>query len=251
MTPDPLMTVRADLHVHTALSPCGDDEMSPPAIVDAALAAGLDVIAVCDHNAAGNTGAVGEAAGSRLTVISGIEITTAEEVHIVGLFPTSTAAANAADEVRETLPVADDDYTRFFGEQYLMSADGTIYGREPRALAMATSLSLDEAVGLIRRYGGLVIAAHIDRPTFGVIAQLGFFPYEAGFDAVELSRHVPAGSPTIDGYAAYGLPVVRSSDSHYLEDVGCVATEFGLAAPTFRELVLALKHREGRVLTDA
>jgi len=251
VTPDPLMTVRADLHVHTALSPCGDDEMSPPAIVDAALAAGLDVIAVCDHNAAGNTGAVGEAAGSRLTVISGIEITTAEEVHIVGLFPTSTGRRQRADEVRETLPVADDDYTRFFGEQYLMSADGTIYGREPRALAMATSLSLDEAVGLIRAIGGLVIAAHIDRRPSASSRSSGFFPYEAGFDAVELSRHVPADSPTIDGYAAYGLPVVRSSDSHYLEDVGCVATEFGLAAPTFRELVLALKHREGRVLTDA
>jgi len=106
VTSDPFMTVRADLHVHTALSPCGDDEMSPPAIVDAALAAGLGLIAVCDHNAAGNTGAVGEAAGSRLSVISGIEITTAEEVHVVGLFPTVTAAANAADEVRETLPVA-------------------------------------------------------------------------------------------------------------------------------------------------
>jgi PHP family Zn ribbon phosphoesterase len=246
-----MMTVRADLHVHTALSPCGDDEMSPPAIVDAALAAGLDVIAVCDHNAAGNTGAVGEAAGSRLTVISGIEVTTTEEVHIVGLFPTVTAAANAANEVRETLPVADDDYTRFFGEQYLMYADGTIYGTEPRALALATSLSLDEAVELIKRYGGLVVAAHIDRPTFGVIAQLGFFPHEAGFDAVELSRHVPAGSPAADGYAGYGLPVVRSSDSHYLEDIGCVSTLFGLAAPTFSELVLALKHREGRVLTDA
>jgi predicted metal-dependent phosphoesterase TrpH len=101
----------ADLHVHTALSPCGDDEMSPPAIVDAALAAGLDMIAVCDHNAAGNAAAVGEAAGSRLTVISGIEITTAEEVHVVGPLPHRRAAANAADEVRETLPVADDDYT--------------------------------------------------------------------------------------------------------------------------------------------
>jgi len=245
------MTVRADLHVHTALSPCGDDEMSPPAIVDAALAAGLDVIAVCDHNAAGNTGAVGEAAGSRLTVISGIEITTAEEVHIVGLFPTSTAAANAADEVRETLPVADDDYTRFFGEQYLMSADGTVYGHDAHALALATALRLDEAVELIKRFGGLVVAAHVDRPTFGVVSQLGFFPFEAGFDAVELSRHAPAGSPAAAACAEYRLPVMRSSDSHYLEDVGCVATALTLEAPTFAELVLAVAHRQGRIVADA
>jgi predicted metal-dependent phosphoesterase TrpH len=91
VSPDDVKTLLADFHVHTALSPCGDDEMSPPAIVDAALAAGLDMIAVCDHNAAGNTRAVGEAAGARLAVISGIEITTVEEVHVIGLFPTAAA----------------------------------------------------------------------------------------------------------------------------------------------------------------
>jgi hypothetical protein len=246
-----MMSVRADLHVHTALSPCGDEEMSPPAIVDAALAAGLDMIAVCDHNSAGNASAVGEAAGGRLTVIAGMEITTVEEVHIVGLFPTTAAAANAADEVRRSLPPADGDYTRFFGEQYLMSADGTVYGREPHALALATVLRLDEAVALIKRFGGLVVAAHIDRPTFGVIAQLGFFPHEAGFDAVELSRHAPAGSPAAAACAAYRLPVVRSSDSHYLEDVGCVATDLTLEAPTYPELVLAVKHSRGRMIADA
>ena len=190
-----MRTLRADLHVHTALSPCGGDEMSPPAIVDAALAAGLDMIAVCDHNAAGNAGAVGEAAGARLAVIAGMEITTVEEAHVVGLFPTAAAAANAADEVRATLPAVDDDYTRFFGEQFLMSAEGIVRGAETRALALATPLRLDEVVALIKRYGGLAVAAHIDRPTFGVIAQLGFFPFQAGFDAVELSRYAPPGSP--------------------------------------------------------
>ena len=244
-------TLRADLHIHTALSPCGDPEMSPPAIVEAALAADLDMIAVCDHNAAGNARAVAEAAGGRLAVIAGMEVTTAEEVHVVGLFPTVAAAANAADEVRATLPATDADYTRFFGEQYLMSADGTVYGHEPHALATATSLSLDGAVGLIKRFGGLVVAAHVDRPTFGVITQLGFFPYEAGFDGVELSRHAPPGSPAAVATAEYGLPVVRSSDSHYLEDVGCVATGFTLAAPTFAELALAFKRRQGRSVADA
>ena len=244
-------TLRADLHVHTALSPCGDDEMSPPAIVEAALEAGLDMIAVCDHNAAGNVRAVAAAAGGRLGVLAGMEITTAEEVHVVGLFPTVAAAVNAADEVHETLPPTDADYTRFFGEQYLMSADGTVYGHEPHALATATSLSLDGTVDLIRRFGGLVVAAHVDRPTFGVITQLGFFPFEAGFDAVELSRHAPPGSPAAVATAGYGLPVLRSSDSHYLEDVGCVATGVTLEAPTFAELALAFKTRQGRTVVDA
>ena len=123
------MTVRADLHVHTALSPCGDDEMTPPAIVDAALAAGLrHDRRLRPQRARQHRRRPARPPASRLTVLAGIEITTAEECHVVGLFPTVPAAANAADEVRETLPVADDDYTRFFGEQYVLSADGTIYG---------------------------------------------------------------------------------------------------------------------------
>jgi hypothetical protein len=225
--------------------------MSPPAIVDAALAAGLDMIAVCDHNAAGNVRAVGQAAGARLAVIAGMEVTSAEEAHVIGLFPTAAAALNAADEVRGLLPAVDDDYTRFFGEQYLMSADGTICGEERHALALATPLPLDAVVELVRRFGGLVVAAHVDRPTFGVVSQLGFFPFDAGFDAVELSRHAPPGSPAALTGAGYGLPVVRSSDSHYLEDVGCVATGLLLEEPTFAELALAVHRREGRSVTDA
>jgi PHP family Zn ribbon phosphoesterase len=251
VSPDDVKTLLADFHVHTALSPCGDDEMSPPAIVDAALAAGLDMIAVCDHNAAGNTRAVGEAAGARLAVISGIEITTVEEVHVIGLFPTAAAAANAAGEVCATLPPTDDDYTRFFGEQYLMDAAGTVCGNERHALALATSLRLDEAVALVKRFGGLVVAAHIDRPTFGVIAQLGFFPFEAGFDAVELSRYAPAGSPAAAACAEYGLPVIHCSDSHYLADVGCATTTLTLEAPTFAEVALAVRTAQGRAVVNA
>ncbi len=246
-----MKTFRADLHVHTALSPCGGDEMTPPAIVAAALAAGLDMIAVCDHNAAGNVRAVGAAAGARLAVIAGIEITTAEEVHVVGLFPTAGAAATAADEVGALLPPCDNDYTKFFGEQWLCDAEGRIRGSEARALALATSLTLDAAIELIQRYGGLAVAAHIDRPAFGVVTQLGFFPFEAGFAAIELSRRVAPGSEDEARFADYGLPMLRSSDSHYLEDVGAIATALTLDAPTFAELALAVRRREGRTVTGA
>ena len=94
------------------------------------------------------------------------------------------------------------------------------------------------------------MAAHIDRLAFGVIAQLGFFPYDAGFDAVELSRHVVSGL-AVAGYAEHRLPVLHASDSHYLEDVGCVATDLTLEAPTYPELVLAVKHSRGRMIADA
>jgi hypothetical protein len=245
-----VQAVRADLHVHTALSPCGGGEMSPPAIVAAALAAGLQMIGICDHNTAGNARAVSEAAGTHLTVICGMEIMTVEEVHLLGLFPSDTTASLAADEVCALLPETDDAYLRFFGEQQLMAADGTVYGRESRALAYPTSLRLEDAIELIRRFGGLAVAAHIDRLAFGVIAQLGFFPYDAGFDAVELSRHVVSGL-AVAGYAEHRLPVLHASDSHYLDEVGCVATELRLAEPTFAELKLAVKGQQGRRVADA
>jgi PHP family Zn ribbon phosphoesterase len=241
----------ADLHVHTALSPCADAEMTPPAIVAAALAEGLAMIAVCDHNSAGNVAAVQEAAGARLAVLAGMEITTAEECHVVGLFPDAAAAAAAGAEVGATLGPIDDGYETFFGEQRLLDAGGTEIARETLALATATALDVDAVVALVHRHGGLAVAAHIDRSSFGVIGQLGFFPAGAGFDAVELSRHVPAGSEREAGFTVHGLPILHSSDAHYLADVGAVRTAVTCEGPSFDELALAVRGRDGRSIGDA
>ena len=241
----------ADLHVHTALSPCADGEMTPPAIVERALAEGLAMIAVCDHNSARNTAAVQEAAGARLAVLAGMEVTTAEECHVVGLFPDAGAATAAGLEVEETLPRTDDGYEAFFGEQLVLDAGGAEVAREDAALATATTLDVDAAVALIHRHGGLAVAAHIDRRSFGVIGQLGIFPDAAGFDAVELSRHVAAGSPDEARFAVHGLAIVHSSDAHYQSDIGAVRTAVHCARPTFDELALALAGARGRSVGDA
>ncbi len=241
----------ADLHVHTALSPCADDEMTPPAIVAAALDEGLGMIAVCDHNSARNAAAVQAAAGARLAVIAGMEVTTAEECHVVGLFPSAPVAEAAAAEVGSTLPPIEDGYETFFGEQRVCDADGAETEREQLALATATSLGVEAVVELVHRHDGLAVAAHIDRTSFGVIGQLGFFPAEAGFDAVELSRHVPAGSEREAGFAVYGLPILRSSDAHYRGDIGAARTTLRCARPDFSELVLAVHGLDGRGLGDA
>ena len=142
------------------------------------------MIAVCDHNSARNVAAVQEAAGTRLAVLAGMEITTAEECHVVGLFPDAAAAEAAGAEVGATLGPIDDGYEAFFGEQRLLDAAGRETGRERLALATATALDVDRVVELVHRHGGLAVAAHIDRRSFGAIGQLGFFPAGAGFDAV-------------------------------------------------------------------
>ncbi|MCX6364813.1 MAG: PHP domain-containing protein [Actinobacteria bacterium] len=241
----------ADLHVHTALSPCAENDMTPPAIVERALAEGLCMIAICDHNSALNTAAVQEAAGARLTVLAGMEITTAEECHVVALFPDAAAARAAGAEVGATLGQIDDGYEEFFGEQHVLDADGSERGRETLRLATATQLDVDAVVKLVHDHGGLAIAAHIDRRSFGVIGQLGFFPATAGFDAVELSRHVAPGSPEEAEFAVLGLPILHSSDAHYQSDIGAVRTVVHCERPTYDELALALAGARGRSVGDA
>ena len=237
-----LRWLRADLHIHTALSPCASREMTPPLIVRTALEAGLDMIAVSDHNTAGNVAAVqqaAEAAGGGLTVLPGIEITSVEEVHVLGLFPDVPAAESVAARLRTMLPAADEQYYSFFGEQPLLTADGRVAGSEAVALAAASSLDLTETVDLVHSLGGLAIAAHVDRGAFSVFSQLGFFPKNAAFDGVETSRRLGSGSPLLEALATRDLLVTASSDAHFLEDIGTDSTELRVLEPTFAELVLA------------
>ena len=249
-----LRLFRADLHIHTALSPCGSEEMTPAAIIAAASARGLDMIAICDHNTAGNVRAVqeaGEAAGGGLAVIAGMELTSMEEVHVVGLFPDADAAGRVAAQLRSLLPQADAGYYSFFGEQPLLAADGCEVGSETAALALATPFDLSEAVALVHDEGGLAVAAHIDRKSFSVFSQLGFFPTDTGFDGLEVSKWLPSDSPRLAQFEALALPILCSSDSHYLEEIGAGCSDLYLAEPTFAELALALKGTGGRSASRA
>jgi 3',5'-nucleoside bisphosphate phosphatase len=248
----------ADLHIHTALSPCAADDMTPCAIVRTARERGLAMIAICDHNTAQNVAAVRQAAlqapaphatgapPAPLTVIPGMEITTAEEVHVVGLFPTVDAALLVGAEVRSRLPMAGDGYAAYFGEQTIMRCDDAVTGHEVKALATAVPLDVSAVVHLIKEHDGLAVAAHIDRRSFGVISQLGLFPHDAGFDAVEVSRHVTDDSPRLAEFEAIGLPVLASSDSHYLADVGAARSVLHADEPTFAELAAAVRGQKGR-----
>ncbi len=249
-----LRTFRADLHIHSALSPCGSEQMTPPTIVRSALEAGLDMIAVCDHNSAGNVAAVqqaAEAAGGGLTVIPGMEIASLEEVHVLALFPDLSAVESVAATLSGMLPRADEKYYAFFGEQQLLTADGYVTGQETVELASATSLDLSEAVELIHSRGGLAIAAHVDRKAFSVFSQLGFFPEDAGFDGIEVSRHFAPTSTLLDTPALRGLPVTGASDAHYPVDIGAAATALRLAEPTFAELLLAFAGAQDRSVARA
>jgi len=236
--------IAADLHIHTALSPCADDAMTPPAIVAKAVSEGLEMIAICDHNSAGNVAAVQEAAPSSLGVIAGIEITTAEEAHVIGFFRDASSACAAADEVQATLP-ASGKSTKRFGNQLLLDAEGRVCGTQDSMLSSACGLDLRSAVSAIKMHEGLAVAAHVDRPSFSVTSQLGMVPEDAGFDAIEISA-AGARASRADDFVALGLPIITSSDSHFVDNIGDSRTRFEIHTLTFDELLLAFRGAAGR-----
>ncbi len=240
-----MRTYAADLHIHTALSPCAAEEMTPPAIVCRARETGLDLIAICDHNSARNTHAVIQAASGSPAVIAGIEITTSEEVHLLGLFPDPDAAQAVARMVESTLPPYAP--SRHFGRPRVLNARGAPSGALDLLLGAASTLPLENAVEIIRRHGGLAVPSHVDRPSFSLLSQLGLFPDGVPFDAVELSPTAVNAGRAAD-LIPPPFPIIVSSDSHNLDEVGRGRTLFTLAAPDFPSLVANLRENHGRTL---
>lgn len=231
--------LRADLHVHTCLSPCAEPEMVPTAIVKQAKRIGLDIIGICDHNSAENVGSVMRA-GQRenLSIIAGMEITSREEVHVLGLFSDEDPLLRLQDLVYEHLPGENDPEA--FGPQMVVNEYDSVVGSTTKLLIGATTFSLEETVSAIHDAGGLAIAAHIDRERFGLIGQLGFIPEGLPLDALEVSARA-----SIADYWN-GLPVVTSSDAHFLNDIGKSSTCFLLAEATLEEIAKALRSEDGR-----
>lgn len=241
-----LKCLNADLHIHSCLSPCADLTMSPKRIVEMALKKGLNVIAVCDHNSAENTHAALKCAhNTALTVLPGMEITTVEEVHVIGIFPSRAAILSMQDAVYANLAPGEnkDD---LFGEQIVANEFDEVEAYNHRLLIGATNLSIDAVVDKIHDLGGLAIASHVDREAYSIIGQLGFIPEGLSLDALEISPMVTYDEaarriPQLGDYA-----VVRCSDAHQLEDIGQSTTKFWIEEPSIDEIQKAFLRREGR-----
>lgn len=227
--------MRYDFHLHSALSPCGDADMTPNNIVGMAMLNGLDAIALSDHNTVGNVAAATEV-GKRLgvRVIPGMEVTTAEEVHILTLYPTLSAAEYVAERVYNALPniVNRPD---IFGPQILMDANDEIIGQEEKLLLNACNLSMETLFRYVTEAGGIFIPAHVDRRSYSVLTNLGFIPEELDIAWIEVSRQVTNLSDYLNtrpDLARYR--VLQNSDAHYLEDI----TQDGRVLPEDLERLL-------------
>ncbi len=240
-----LRQFRADLHVHTCLSPCAEEEMSPLAIIGQAKKKGLDVIGICDHNSTKNVEAVRQAGREEgLAVIGGIEICSQEEVHILGLFDEEEGLKEMQLLIDQNLH--GENNPELFGEQCLCDEHGVIYGRESKLLIGATGLSVEQIVENIHRLGGLAIASHVDRESFGIFSQLGFVPEGLQLDALEISPRYSAAQARQRLPQTKGYSLVCFSDAHRLEEIGKTSTTFTGTAASVAELGHALLCKDGR-----
>jgi PHP family Zn ribbon phosphoesterase len=206
------MSILADLHNHSCLSPCGSLELSPKVLVYLAAKRGIGLLALTDHNSSLNCPAFSAACRDEgVLPLFGMEATTREEVHVLCLFVTLEAALAFSEAVYAALPDFPNDPARL-GDQVYVDEEENIEGEVEKYLGLAQDLGVDEIGGRVAEFDGLVIPAHVDRPAFSMTSQLGFVA-RGPWAAVECVRLPPA-------VATLGYPLTTSSDAHYPEHVG-------------------------------
>lgn len=205
-----------DLHIHSCLSPCGDDDMTPANIVNMAVLKELDVIAITDHNSSKNCpSAIEFAKGSDLIVIPGMELCTIEEVHVLCLF-SNIDNAMRFDEYVYTKLIKVSNNEDIFGKQEIYDKKDCICGIEPYLLINATEISFQSIGRLMLEYGGIAIPAHIDKATNSLISNLGFIPNEADFIWVEVTNKEEFNQLCVVNPYLNNCSILYNSDAHSL-----------------------------------
>lgn len=240
-----LSTFRADLHVHTVLSPCAAVEMIPPIIVAEALKCGIDLIAITDHNHSANIEAVQQAAqGTPLTVLPGMELQTKEEVHTLCLFDTLEQVMDMQKIVDNHMPNLKND-PEFFGEQFVVDASGNFICRVEQMLLVSCQLTMKEASEIVDRLGGLFIPAHVDRVKFGLLPVLGLLPTDITFSALEISRHIDPESARKQYPQLRTHTLIQDGDVHFRQDF-LGSSFYTITEPSIEEIRQALTGKNGR-----
>ncbi|WP_026475928.1 PHP domain-containing protein [Alkaliphilus transvaalensis] len=213
------MKIAVDLHIHSGLSPCSEEDMTPNNIIGMAKLKGLDAISITDHNCLKNIPAFTQVAEEkRLLLIPGVEITTKEDVHLLGYFRDLESALNFQQFIENNLIVMA-YHEKIFGRQLLYNQYDEIIGEYPSLLLNATKLTLREAIDAIKKFNGISIPAHIDRGSYSILSNLGFIPPDLLINTVELTTSCRYSSlvekhPYLSKYKK-----IKSSDAHQLGDI--------------------------------
>ena len=239
-------TYRADLHIHTVLSPCGDLDMSPTNIIAKAREKGLDIIGITDHNSTRHCSLIRDLARpAGIFVLTGAEVTTREEVHCLSFFENDDQLSEFQAYIEQHLPPIPND-TQKFGYQVIVDKDEQILEEIEYLLISAIDQSINQVEQKVHSLGGIFIPAHIDRPSYSITSQLGFVPTELRIDGVEVSSGCKKETvlPFLPKQA--NLSIIRSSDAHYLNQIGKAFTSFEMEHRSFDEIKMALHATSGR-----
>lgn len=213
------MKIAIDLHIHSALSPCGDEDMTPNNIINMCLLKGLDAIAITDHNSVENCEACMEAAQNRgIVVIPGMEIQTKEEVHMLCLFQDLFSAYAFQEIVYERLG-KENNLPDLFGRQMVYDSKDQMVRENIRRLITSANITIKEVIKELDRFHGVAVPAHVDKGAYSIIANLGFIPPDMSIATLEISKKADVASLLAKYKYLEQYRLIRNSDAHYLWDI--------------------------------
>ena len=235
------MLLKYDFHLHSCLSPCGDSGMTPASIAGMAKIAGYDVVALSDHNSAKNCPAFLVACREYDIIgIAGVELNTREEVHVLCLFPDLGSALGFDEYVYERLPNIENK-SDFFGEQLIMDEYDNIIGSEEKLLISAADIGVYEVSALLNEFGGVAIPAHMDRDSFSLLSNLGFYDRSLGFDVVEMTCNADILRIAEANPELKGMRFMVNSDAHKLSNISDASRVIGVESTSPGDIIKAIK----------
>ena len=243
-----MQAYKADLHIHTVLSPCGDLEMSPTNILARAKELGLDMIAISDHNTTRQvkvTQRMGRDMG--IFVVGGVEVTSQEEAHCLAYFESDGQLDEFQAFLDAHLPQIPNDEERF-GYQLIVNEDEEIVGEEPYHLLNGIDVDIDGIYEEVHRIGGLFIPAHVNKGSTSLISQLGFIPPDLRADALEVNKFTTREAFLKKAAYLKKFNFITDSDAHFVQNIGEVYNVFHMNDLTFDEFRRTIRGEEERCI---
>lgn len=237
---------RADLHVHSVLSPCGDLDMSPTRIIKKAKEKKLDIIGITDHNSTLHAECMMQLGNKEgITVLPGAEITTREEVHCLTFFENIETTKKFQQFIDKNTVEINNKPDRF-GHQLVVNAQEEIIDTIDHLLIVGLNATINEVEEEVHRLNGIFIPAHVDRSSTSIYSQMGFIPHDLNIDAIEFSGSTNKKALLSKRKELANKCLITNSDAHYEHQLGSCITEYFIEKPTFIEWKKALSGLDGR-----
>jgi len=237
-----------DLHIHSCLSPCASDESTPRSVALLGEMLGLNVVALTDHNSCLNLPAFFKAAAeTEIIPIAGMELNTAEEIHVLCLFPDLENALAFDNEIVRPELAQIKNKPNINGNQLIMDSNDDVVGEESLWLNIATKIPIYELAEKVSRYGGIIVPAHINRASWGVISVLGDVPADCGYNSVEVLGGFSAAEDLKSKYNYLNhCNIIHDSDAHSLDNINPPVNFIEAAERTAKGVIDALRNKRAR-----